>query len=380
MTDTEIEERLTDDVKAETPDILDSLMEEIPRKKKAPGISTVIRGTSTAISIYKILAAVIALFIGAGAIASQQNKTFAVIGIDVNPSIEISINRKERVVSARALNDEGEKVLDGMDLKGSHINTACNALIGVMALDGYLTEDSNSMLLSVQSRDAEKGKELEEDIAEKLSDFFENSKIAAAVMGQYVENDERVREFADENDISTGKAWLILRLLETGSKHFTRESLLELSTQELILLGQERNALSDDQHGKVSKSKYIDEGKAVETALENAGAKHNDASGLTCEFDCDNGVIIYEIEFMYGGLEYEYEIDAVTGKIISAEEENEGSSLNGAGRSSSGNAGASVDDDRDDDHDDDDHDKDDDDDRYEDDDDDKDEDDDDNDD
>ena len=344
----DVEERLAADIKAETPDIFDDLMNEIPQKKHSPAFFTVMRDIVKKPQIYAVLAAVVVLFVGAGAVVSQQNKTFAVIGLDVNPSIEISINQKSRVVSAEALNEDGEKVLHGMDLKGSDINTACNALIGVMALEGYLTEESNSMLVSVQSEDMEKGKKLEADLSEKLSRFVENSEIAAVVMGQFVEDDERVAELAEEYGISTGKAWLILRLLDTGSRHFTADSLSRLTTQELILLGQNRNAFKEKQHGEVSTSKYISEKKAVKAVLKHAGISRNDVSGIGCEFDCDDGKIIYEVDIHFGGREYEYEVDAVTGKVLMAEIENGDKEWDGILKS-----GDDDHDDDDDDHDDD---------------------------
>ena len=394
MKNSELEERLADEIKDETPDMLDTLMSEItdssaeasdavPYTEAAASgqdaspdkitKAQVVHGgieaaktVSATLRLYRAvacIATVIALFLGARTVA--QDKTFAVVGIDVNPSIEISINKSEHVVSAEALNEDGEKILDGMDLKGSDINTACNAVIGAMVLDGYLTEDVNSMLVSVQAADPEKGREIETGVSEKLSRFMENSEIAAAVMGQYVEDDEDIRDFADENDISTGKAWLIMKLLNTGSRHFTKESLLGISTQELILLGESRGIFDEDQHGKVNISKYIGEKKAVSAALKHAGVSRDEVSEISCEFDCDDGSIIYEVDFEIGGQEYDYEIDAETGEVISAEREDEDGEWSEVKNKSASDDDDDDDDDRydrddDDDHDDDRYDRDDD--------------------
>ena len=40
-----------------------------------------------------------------------------------------------------------------------------------------------------------------------------------------------------------------------------------------------------------------------------------------CKLDKENGVKVYEVEFYYGGYEYEYEVNAVSGKIVKAEKE-----------------------------------------------------------
>jgi uncharacterized membrane protein YkoI len=40
-----------------------------------------------------------------------------------------------------------------------------------------------------------------------------------------------------------------------------------------------------------------------------------------CKLDIENGVKVYDVEFYFGGYEYEYEINAVTGKVIKAEKD-----------------------------------------------------------
>ncbi len=415
MTDIEVEEQLAEEIKAETPDILDSLMKEISaadllpiktssddqkkadqdldltaadeptaetaaleqNREKVQIVKPADRAKNGRLLFYRMfagIAAALVIFIGAGVLMNEQRRTVAVVGLDVNPSIELSVNKSEHVVGADALNEDAEKMLAGMDLKGSDVNTACDALIGAMIMNGYLTKDSNSMLVSVRSNDPLTGRKLEKSVSERLSRFVENYEVAAAIMGQYVEDDDQVAEVAERNGISKGKAWLIMKLLDSGSKHFTEDSLSRLTTQELILLGQNRDAFTEEQHGEASTSKYVGEKKATNAALKHAGIKRADAAGIICEFDCDDGMIIYDVEFTAGGLEYEYDIDAVTGKVIKSEKEAAEGSWSGSG------SGYTDDDDRyddDDDRDDDDDDRDDDDDDRDDDDDDRDDDDDD---
>lgn len=67
--------------------------------------------------------------------------------------------------------------------------------------------------------------------------------------------------------------------------------------------------------------KKIGEAKAKEIALNHAKLAEADISRYKIEFDVDDGVPSYEIEFVSGGYEYEYDINAADGKIIKSEKE-----------------------------------------------------------
>lgn len=62
-------------------------------------------------------------------------------------------------------------------------------------------------------------------------------------------------------------------------------------------------------------SNYIGVDKAKSIALNHAGVKASAATFTKAKLDKDDGHYDYEIEFYAGGMEYEYEIDATTGKI-----------------------------------------------------------------
>lgn len=64
-------------------------------------------------------------------------------------------------------------------------------------------------------------------------------------------------------------------------------------------------------------SEGITEAEAKSIALEHAGVTEQEASRLQVRTDWDNGRQEYDVEFHVEYLEYEYEIDAVTGKILS---------------------------------------------------------------
>lgn len=65
----------------------------------------------------------------------------------------------------------------------------------------------------------------------------------------------------------------------------------------------------------------ISRDKAKSIALKHAGISESIAKRLEVEYDRDDGVYKYEVTFDYNGYEYDYDINAETGKIISYDKE-----------------------------------------------------------
>ena len=87
---------------------------------------------------------------------------------------------------------------------------------------------------------------------------------------------------------------------------------------------------------KPESSSYITQSRAKEIALADAGVKAANAVFLKASLDWDDGRAQYEVEFYSGNTEYDYDIDALTGAILSSDRELENFDI-GTVSSSSGN-------------------------------------------
>lgn len=75
----------------------------------------------------------------------------------------------------------------------------------------------------------------------------------------------------------------------------------------------------DDTSSTTADAKKISEEEAVSIALEHAGTTRDKVTGLRTEYEVDDGVGHYDVRFLLDGKEFDYEIGATDGKIISYE-------------------------------------------------------------
>ncbi len=267
---------------------------------------------------------VIIVCIGGLLLFRNQNRMYdSEIYFDVNPSIELKIDKDREVISVVALNNDGMKVLDNMDLKDADLTVAVNAIIGSMLKNGYLTVTENSILVSVKNKDASKAKALEEEISNDISAILNASSINASILSQAYDDDANAQNLAAENNISEGKARLISNIISsniTDSKGnlYTFDTLKDLSINELNLLISSKNAAVKDTQktGEASIGSYIGKDSARDIAINVAGVSLDNIRALEVELDADDGRLVYEVEFKSGDSEYDYEIEAKSGEII----------------------------------------------------------------
>ena len=267
---------------------------------------------------------VIIVCIGGLLLFRNQNRMYdSEIYFDVNPSIELKIDKDREVISVVALNNDGMKVLDNMDLKDADLTVAVNAIIGSMLKNGYLTVTENSILVSVKNKDASKAKALEEEISNDISAILNASSINASILSQAYDDDANAQNLAAENNISEGKARLISNIISsniTDSKGnlYTFDTLKDLSINELNLLISSKNAAVKDTQktGEASIGSYIGKDSARDIAINAAGVSLDNIRALEVELDADDGRLVYEVEFKSGDSEYDYEIEAKSGEII----------------------------------------------------------------
>ena len=290
-------------------------------------------------------------------------KSVTTVSLDVNPSIEIKINSKNVVTDVDTLNKDAEKVLGDMDLEGSKIDVAINAVIGSMLRNGYLSEISNSVLASVAGGDSAKNAQLQSEITKWINDTLKIGNIDAAVISQEITSNSDLQSLADKANVSLGKAQLVMAIVKADpTKKFDELITLPINDLYLIIEELEDKGIIDDEtediledkadnelssavavtnestsenptksqqnnvtvpgithSGTASEKAYISRSKALKIALSAANLTKSQLTHCEIDLDFEDGKMVYDVELKVGYKEYDLEIDAVTGEILKKE-------------------------------------------------------------
>ena len=285
---------------------------------------------------------------------TANNAVASLVSLDVNPSIQLEVNKNEKVLSATPMNDDGAEILADMDLKGTQADVAMYAIIGSLLQHGYVDELANSILITVEDDDQARGEKLQQALTQQADAALANAQVSGSVLAQTLQNSQELTQKAQEYGISTGKAALIQAIVAGSNNTKTFEALVGLSINDLNLLytaqaplegqisGNEPEGVIGGEDGytfivtegppilvtgSASQNGYIGLDAAKQAALQHAGVSASDATFVEAEYDYDDGKMVYEVEFHVNGTEYDYEIDAQTGAVVKYKSEQNGTNV-----------------------------------------------------
>ncbi len=288
---------------------------------------------------WKLATAFLALALVAMAVLSMVmfipgRAVAATVSLDVNPSIQIQVNSDERVLSVTPMNKDGEIIIGDMDLKGAQLQVAVNAVIGSMLRNGYLSDIANSVLVSVDSNKQDLYNKVVETVTSEITLRLKENDLDASVLSQWIKTNDKASQIARDYGISVGKAQLICKILEQNNTYSVDQlALLTINELNLILANYNLPATDDGitQNGSAaSDKKYIGEQEAMTKALEKLGeivgaeVTETDLTRKEIKLDYDDGLMVYEVEVVYNGREYEFEVNAIDGTVVLEDDKNVG--------------------------------------------------------
>lgn len=173
-----------------------------------------LKGRIYAMRKWAIAACLALLLIGGGFAYSTPTSYLCV---DINPSIELGVNPFGRVISAAALNDDGDTILAKLDVVGMKVDRAVDRIVEAAVDEGYIEEDDSSFveLTAVTDDEGKAGKLLKD--AEKGTNEALARKEAKAQVGQAAVSHARAEE-AKALGISPGRMNLFQKWWEAENE------------------------------------------------------------------------------------------------------------------------------------------------------------------
>ena len=169
------------------------------------------------------------------------------VSIDINPSLELGVNRFDRVVAVWFYNEEAEKLMDKARLQGQTPGEALNLIYSAAEGGGYIAEDGSTVISIAASgkNEGESGRLLEECTAAV------NEK-AADVISDTVSKELKTE--AASMEISAGKLKLI-KMVQALDDSATVEEFKDSSVTDIV--GDITRMTSRDYAGASPKAKDV---------------------------------------------------------------------------------------------------------------------------
>ena len=314
MTNEQMERRLASAVEKTAPDDVNGVLSRCEERKGTEKLIMMEKKTAKRRWTTLVAACLALMLLGGGGLFFQQaNAVASVVSLDVNPSIELRVNRDEKVLSCTPLNEDAQEILEdmggGADLKGAKLDVAVNAIVGSLVRKGYLSEISSAIMISVEDKDSARAKKLQQELTSAVDGVLRTNESKAAVLTQTVTQDAELERQARENSISTGKAALVNRILALNSS-LRFDALAKLSVGELKDLAEAG-----------APAMPIGRDAAAYAAEQYAGTAALDSVTAEVDPELDESPAHYEVELHTQWGEFEYLVDAYTGKVLSGQKD-----------------------------------------------------------
>ena len=174
-----------------------------------------VRSLRRQIAVLAAAAAAVFLIVGAGIFTYAS--PYSMVSLDVNPSLQYTLNRLGLVLSVEAVNGDGDEILAEVGtLSNRSIEDAIVITVRQITEDGYFDGDEpGGIVIAASSRDEGEARRLAENVRETAISVTRESEkdvvVAALTVGQ-----DQVEQ-AKELGVSPGKLTLVEQLRDTAS-------------------------------------------------------------------------------------------------------------------------------------------------------------------
>lgn len=141
---------------------------------------------------------------------SPIDRTYAFVDIDINPSLELLIDRENLVVGTNTINKDAETLLADNDLKGLTVDQAIEKVFEFAHDRGFVYADKENLILISLALNPDAKKKGDEE--EKLEALLNQIELKASgnnvIKPVVITVPEETKKTADQNNLSTGRQYI----------------------------------------------------------------------------------------------------------------------------------------------------------------------------
>ena len=215
------------------------------------------------------------LFVTAGSTGaySYYKTPVSYLSIDINPSVELGVNKFGKVVTVEGYNDDGKKILEGIDVKGVNVTSAVKLVIGSADSNGYIDSDGSTVIaVTSETDDPSTATKIQDAAEEGVNQVLEENGKTAVV---YKENVPlSLNKEAKELGVTAGKLNLIKKLQEVDETA-TVKQYKDVSVKEIVRTIQDNKNGKSTNGNSLENKDEINQGNGDKTNQVNANQNEN---------------------------------------------------------------------------------------------------------
>ena len=134
----------------------------------------------------------------------QENyAAYAYVGVDINPSIEISLNKKEKIIAVRGIDEEGKKIASELSINMMEGTEGVKKIIKKVIDEKYLNPDSTNKI-TVYTIMEKSNDNMGDIIVNKMENAIADEVSSHSIKGEIktLVSDKNVKKIADNKGIS----------------------------------------------------------------------------------------------------------------------------------------------------------------------------------
>ena len=237
MNNRQIEESIKQSIALDTPDLFDKIVsapvQKLPEEdyivKERPK-----RNVSKLQLLYTACTSLAIVFLICFGLIHNYYSVDSIVAIDVNPSVEIALNKSYKVLSVRANNEDAASLIKDKIFKNRNCDDVIFELTMSLSSSGYINKNKNSILVSVSNSNEVKADEVKTRVVTDIKTTLNEQKIEPVIYKQSISNSKtkELERLAKQYHTSFGKMQLINSLIKKDET-LTIEELVALPIQEI---------------------------------------------------------------------------------------------------------------------------------------------------